>query len=126
MPPIAAGSTLRKLAQGLAGDRCQLPGRRYGRSFGQLPVGQAYFLDVEPGLDLAKDGVVDAAFVAEPDEGGALAGEQRETQFGVLLLQAQCEGAVAAVGVQDQQVRLVLGAERRRWARAATGGGYAI
>jgi hypothetical protein len=88
-------------------------------------VGQAYFLDVEPGLHLAEHDVVDAAFVTEPDEGGAFACEERETKFGVLLLQVQRGGAVVPVGMQDQQVRLVLGAQPvdDLWRGAEFGGG---
>jgi hypothetical protein len=38
--------------------------------FGRLAPGQAHLLDVEPGLDLAQDDVVDPALVAQPQHGG--------------------------------------------------------
>ena len=71
--------------------------------------GQADLFDVEPGLRLAQHSVVDAALVAEPDDGGALLGEQREAQCGVLLLMPKhrlvaSPVTVSCVGAEDLQV----------------------
>ncbi|MFD7441718.1 hypothetical protein [Streptomyces sp. NPDC059909] len=44
--------------------------------------GQAHRLGAELGLYPAQHGVVDAAFVTESDDGGAIAGEQGEARHG--------------------------------------------
>jgi hypothetical protein len=49
----------------------------------QLAPGQADFLDVEPRLDLAQDGAVNAALVAQPEHGCALVGDHNQAQGGV-------------------------------------------
>lgn len=50
---------------------------------------EAWFFDVEAGLDLAGNGVVDGAGVAEPVERLASAVEHGEAEPGVLLLPGQ-------------------------------------
>ncbi|CAH0156724.1 hypothetical protein SRABI26_00848 [Arthrobacter sp. Bi26] len=44
--------------------------------------GEAHLLNVQVGLHLAEHGVVDPAFVAEPDDGCSFAGEQPQAQGG--------------------------------------------
>src|ERR1700740_3356214 len=76
-------------------------------SVGRLALGQADLLDVEPGLYLAQHDVVDAVLVPQPDHGGALAGEHRQAQRGVLLV-VPPRGLVVGAGVVGSQQAQVL------------------
>ena len=62
----------------------EVPGSRVRRfqcsvSVEGLDAGEAQFFDVEPGLEVAGDGVVDDAFVAEADEDFTFAVEDRQS-----------------------------------------------
>lgn len=59
-----------------------------------------YLFEVEPGLDLAQYGVVDALLVPQPEHGGPLAVQQCRTEVGVLLIAPDRRVAVIA-GAQD-------------------------
>src|SRR6202042_1901930 len=82
------------------------------RLFRPFATGPAHVLDVEPGLPLAQDGVVDAPLVAQPDHRGPFAGDPGEAQRGVLLVVAQrpLVLGLAVAGAQHAQVLLVLAA----------------
>jgi hypothetical protein len=82
---------------------------------GFLAPGQPDLLDVQPGLDLAQHGVVDAALVAQPEHDGALAGQHGLAQRRVLpvVVQGRLVRGVAVVGVQQAQVLGVLALEPR-------------
>ncbi|MFG2481043.1 hypothetical protein [Streptomyces fagopyri] len=62
---------------------------RRGNSIGVDAV-RADFFDVERGLHLAQDGVVDAVCVPELDHGVAFVGDGGQAQDGVLLGLSQC------------------------------------
>lgn len=61
------------------------PAPRAVRLFEGVGAAQADFLDVEGGLYLAQDGVVDAVCVAQFDDGVAFVGDGGQAQGGVLL-----------------------------------------
>ena len=64
-------------------------------------------------MDLAQNGVVDAALVAQPDHGGAFVSQDGQARRGVLLVVPQRGLVVGALvaGVKDAQVLLVLAAD---------------
>src|SRR3954471_23196915 len=57
-----------------------------------LDAGEPQLLDVDPGLHPARDGVVDGALAAQPEEHLALAVEQGKTEPAVLLVAGERRG----------------------------------
>jgi hypothetical protein len=75
--------------------------------------GQAQVFQVEPGLNLARHGVVDAALVMEPDHGSTLAGDHCLPQSGVVVMVTLRRPATGIVALRLQDLEVPVGLPRQ-------------